>query len=73
MRIKGCTKVAGEPHYTYFERCPDGEVYVRPYRGEPDTGAKLLTIGPGSDQQLLNRVIEQSLTSAQKRINDLTI
>ena len=51
----------------YFERCPDGEIYVRPYRGEPDTGAKLLTIGPGSDKPLLERVINQALSSAKQR------
>lgn len=67
LRIKGCTKIANEPHYTYFERCPDGEVYVRPYKGEPTTGAKLLTIGPGSDKALLERVINQALKQSSKR------
>lgn len=67
LRIKGCTKIANEPHYTYFERCPDGEVYVRPYKGEPTTGAKLLTIGPGSDKALLEQVITQSLKQSKLR------
>ena len=67
LRIKGCTKIANEPHYTYFERCPDGEVYVRPYKGEPNTGAKLLTIGPGSEQSLLDTVIDQALMAEKTR------
>ena len=69
LRIKGCTKVVNETNYIYFERCPDGEVYVRPYRGEPDTGAKLLTIGPGSDVEMLKQVISKSLLSAESRNN----
>jgi len=67
LRIKGCTTIANQPSYMYFERCPDGEIYVRPYRGKPDTGAKLLTIGPGSDKPLLERVINQALSSAKQR------
>ncbi|WP_100914655.1 GTP-binding protein [Pseudoalteromonas spongiae] len=67
LRIKGCTTVADEPHYVYFERCPDEEVYVRPYRGKPDTGTKLLTIGPGSDKTLLEQVIKNALIAAKKR------
>ncbi|MFH6954911.1 GTP-binding protein [Pseudoalteromonas sp. XMcav1-K] len=69
LRIKGCTTIADEPHYVYFERCPDGEVYVRPYRGKPDTGTKLLTIGPGSDKTLLELVIKKALITAKKREN----
>lgn len=67
LRIKGCTTIANQPSYMYFERCPDGEIYVRPYRGKPDTGAKLLTIGPGSDKPLLERIINQALSSAKQR------
>lgn len=67
LRIKGCTVLGTEPGYTYFERCPDGEVYVRPYRGKPTTGAKLLTIGPGSDPNLLEKAISASLSSAKAR------
>lgn len=67
LRIKGCTTIAKEPHHIYFERCPDGEVYVRPYRGIPDTGTKLLTIGPGSNQTELEKIIKQSLAAAKQR------
>lgn len=58
LRVKGCTKVGYSDEYTYFERCPDGKVYVRPYRGVPVTGAKLLAVGPGSDPNLLREVVE---------------
>ncbi|MBQ4852624.1 cobalamin biosynthesis protein CobW [Pseudoalteromonas sp. MMG013] len=61
LRVKGCTQIANETHFTYFERCPDGEVYVRPYKGSPTTGAKLLTIGPGSEKNVLEDAIKQSL------------
>jgi G3E family GTPase len=61
LRVKGCTRIGSEPHFTYFERCPDGEIYVRRYNGEPTTGAKLLTIGPGSSSTLLANVIQKTL------------
>ncbi|KAF7771136.1 hypothetical protein PCIT_a4181 [Pseudoalteromonas citrea] len=69
LRIKGCTKIASEPHYTYFEQCPDGEIYVRRYNGEPTTGAKLLTIGPGSDTARLYTAIDQAISNADQRNN----
>jgi len=61
MRVKGCTKIVGDTTYTYFERNPDGEVFIRPFNGIPLTGSKLLTIGPGSDPDILKKVIELSL------------
>ncbi|GMM83876.1 GTP-binding protein [Pseudoalteromonas sp. MTN2-4] len=67
IRIKGCTVLGTEPGYTYFERCPDGEIYVRPYRGKPTTGAKLLTVGPGSDALLLESAIQNSLEAVKLR------
>ena len=67
LRVKGCTKIGNEQAYTYFERCPDGEVYVRPFNGEPVTGPKLLTVGPGSDVILLEKVIADSLEAAGSR------
>ncbi|WP_163930954.1 GTP-binding protein [Paraferrimonas sp. SM1919] len=59
LRVKGCTQIDGDAHYTFFERVPDGEIYLRVFQGEPITGAKLLTIGPGSDPKMLNAIIEQ--------------
>jgi len=67
LRVKGCTKVNNEKGYTYFERCPDGEVYIRPYKGVPVTGPKLLTVGPGSELALLEEVIAKSLENAKLR------
>ena len=64
LRIKGCTRVGCDDGYTYFERCPDGRVYIRPYVGSPVTGPKLLTVGPGSEPFLLHEVVAQSLEVA---------
>lgn len=61
LRVKGCTIIGNENKYTFFERTPDGEVFTRVFNGVPTTGAKLLTIGAGSDVTLLKKVIEESL------------
>ncbi|WP_299600436.1 GTP-binding protein [uncultured Aquimarina sp.] len=61
LRIKGCTKIKNDKNYTYFERKPDGDVYIRPFNGIPITGAKLLTIGPGSNPSALTEAIENSI------------
>lgn len=58
QRVKGCTLIEGEVQYTFFERSPDGQVNIRPFNGQSETGSKLLTIGPGSDIDLLNKIIE---------------
>ncbi len=62
LRVKGCTKVTGDENYTYFERTPDGNISVRPFRGIPITGSKLLTIGPGSSPEILKKIIHSSLS-----------
>lgn len=64
LRVKGCTKIGDDKKHTYFERNPDGEVFIRPFRGIPITGSKLLTIGPKSKISLLQKVIKESITSA---------
>lgn len=61
LRVKGCAKIGEEENYTYFERTPDGEVFIRPFNGVPITGTKLLTIGPGSTPSILKKVIKSSL------------
>ena len=63
LRVKGCTQIADDENYTYFERTPDGEVYIRPYNGVPITGPKLVIIGPGSSPALLEKAIKSSLKS----------
>ncbi|NMH86891.1 GTP-binding protein [Flavivirga algicola] len=61
LRVKGCTKIGHDENYTYFERKPDGEIHIRPFNGIPVTGAKLLTIGPGSTPFILKKAIKVSL------------
>jgi len=60
LRVKGCTKLDDEDTYTYFERTPSGETFLRPYTGNLVTGAKLLTIGPGSDPRKLKEIIDKT-------------
>ena len=69
LRVKGCTKIGNEKKYTYFERNPDGQVFIRPFNGIPFTGPKLLTIGPGSELSLLKEAIKTSLISAKLRLS----
>ena len=69
VRIKGCTRLANDNDYTYFERCPDGEIYMRPYSGTPVTGSKLLTVGPGSHPELLQAAVNENLVSADLKVN----
>ena len=60
LRVKGCTRVDNKKGYTYFERVPSGEVSMRPFYGNLITGPKLLAIGPGSDPNLLQKLIEDA-------------
>lgn len=61
LRVKGCTQLVNEEHYTYFERTPDGEVRIRPFNGIPTVGTKLLTIGPGSELLQLKKAIANGM------------
>jgi len=61
LRVKGCTQIANEEGYTYFERTPNGKIFIRPFKGVPITGSKLLTIGPGSEPKLLEKAIKINL------------
>lgn len=62
LRVKGCTRVDDQENYTHFERTPSGEVFTRPYNGIPITGPKLLTIGPGSDPKILEKIIADKIS-----------
>lgn len=64
LRVKGCTKIGEEQGYTFFERSPDGEINIRSFNGEPVTGPKLLTIGPGSEPSLLQSAIDKGIMVA---------
>lgn len=57
LRVKGCTRLDNDTEYSYFEKTPSGEATVRPYRGKLVSGPKLLVVGPGSDPQNLNKLI----------------
>ncbi|WP_067147890.1 GTP-binding protein [Pseudotamlana agarivorans] len=61
LRVKGCTHIAADNHYTYFERTPDGTVSIRKFNGVPITGSKLLCIGPRSSIVILEKAIEAGL------------
>ncbi len=61
LRIKGCVQICGEEGFTYFERTPAGEITIRPFNGVPPMGTKLLTIGLGSEQSLLNKLIKKTI------------
>lgn len=67
LRVKGFTNVAGQSEDTYFERCPDGEVSMRTFNGTALTTSKLLTVGQGSDPELLTKVIDDSLRASELR------
>ncbi|WP_109830320.1 GTP-binding protein [Reichenbachiella versicolor] len=67
LRVKGCTEVNNEEQFTYFERTPDGTVNIRPFNGIPITGAKLLTVGPGSNSSSLENIVNESIAHAQSR------
>ena len=38
LRVKGCTKLDQDEHYSYFEKVPSGETFVRPFSGNLVTG-----------------------------------
>jgi len=59
LRVKGCTQLDDDNGYSYFEKTPSGEIFVQPYRGEPVTGPKLVTIGPGSNPSLLQELMNK--------------
>lgn len=61
LRVKGCTRLDDNANYTYFERTPIGETFMRPYTGTLVSGPKLLSIGPGSDPDFLKNLIETTL------------
>jgi G3E family GTPase len=63
LRVKGCTRIQGAVNFTYFERIPSGEVYIRPFNGIPITGSKLFSIGPGSTPALLENAIKERVTA----------
>ena len=70
LRVKGCTRVDKDGEYTYFERTPDGEIHIRPFRGIPTTGPKLLAVGPGSDPNMLESIVEESIIKGKQHSSE---
>ena len=63
LRVKGCTRLDSDDHYSYFERVPSGDVSVRTYYGDLIMGFKLLVIGPvGRTPTLLNKIVSDSFS-----------
>jgi G3E family GTPase len=56
LRVKGCTRLDDDEKYTFFERVPNQEIYLRPNRNRPFTGPKMIAVGPGSDPGLLSQL-----------------
>jgi len=61
LRVKGCVQLGNDETHTYFERNPDGGVFIRSYNGVPPMGSKVLIVGPGSDHELLEKAIAASM------------
>jgi len=62
LRVKGFCKIMGQDGYTFFERTPDASVFTRPYNGVPIMNASLLVVGPGSDPDKLQGIVQKVLT-----------
>lgn len=61
LRVKGCTRLDADEKYTQFERIPSGETSTRPFHGKLVAGAKLLTVGPGSDPERLREIVSEAM------------
>ncbi|WP_010135695.1 GTP-binding protein [Ochrovirga pacifica] len=59
LRVKGCCQLTEQENYVYFERKPNGTCLIRPFNGIPTTGSKLLTIGPGSNPNVLQSILDR--------------
>ena len=68
IRVKGCTKLDSDSYYSHIEKIPSGEVFVKPYNGEPVTGPKLIVVGPGSDPHNINSLIKASVSDKQQSL-----
>lgn len=68
LRVKGCLQLEGEDSFSYFERTPGGEVSIREVFGLPTTGAKLLSIGLGSKESILNDAIAKTLKAIKAEL-----
>ena len=60
--MKGGRKLDSDYYNSPIEKIPSGEVFVKPYNGEPVTGPKLIVVGPGSDPHKINSLIKASVS-----------
>ena len=61
LRVKGCAKIFGSEGFTFFERTPDMSISIRPFNGIPSVGSMLLTVGPGSEPEAIQQILESTL------------
>ena len=61
LRIKGCTIIDEDPHYSFIERIPDGKIFIRPYYGELISGPQMVLIGPGSNPIEIEEIIKKEI------------
>ena len=58
LRIKGCTRLDQDEHYTYFEKTPSQNIPIfRRYEGALVSGPKLLMVGPGSSPDKIEKLL----------------
>lgn len=68
LRVKGVTKIGENDQYVFFERVPSGEMFVKDYNGFPTTGTKLLSIGLGSNPELLKGIVQEALDASMESV-----
>ena len=59
LRVKGCTRLDNDDYFSFFERTPSKEVFVRRYTGDLITGPKLLVVGPGSNPEKISELLKK--------------
>ena len=58
LRVKGCTRLDRDSHYSFFEKTPTcKDATVRPFHGKLVSGPKLVTVGPGSDPAKIEELL----------------
>ena len=62
LRVKGCTKLDNNDHYTFFEKIPvNHDVMMRRYNGSLISGPILLAVGPNSDPHKLHELVSRTI------------
>ena len=67
LRVKGCTRLDQDSDYSYFEKTPHNDIpNIRPHSGLVATGPKLLSVGPGSNPEVLGQLIANAVLVQDK-------